>query len=435
MERERNRMLNQEGEEAAERGELKDMGKKIPIRVDKVEKHKKRIARVEKDKGGRKLRPSKRLAVIYDENFKEDNTEQEEEEKGLSLKELYLILYDVNDVFKTTWFDENGYDFLEENIVDEEYRKKLIEEQDYNDWYPLLKKTRKVMRYFQKSTYKKMQRARDESEVQYFNINWMRTRKGAYYYYNMRNEEDSEQCQRHMAKCSLGLQKTIQDLDDIAERNEREQEEIKRGRREKTSLQLYEEEIQKKIEETRRKKMKESKEGGGRIIIMTMEQKIMLVSKENQQSDPNKKKKEIGIGLDFILSHLEEPTIFPRTIMTKKLGYQRVVYSKEKALEHFIESDFIDCRINAFPPLKERATWIPDLLFIDLDLSNFKTKKSLQLELNKTLKSIKEKLANNNAHPTVLWSGNGYHIILPVYCPIELEHIQEFQEFDNPLKE
>ena len=38
----------------------------------------------------------------------------------------------------------------------------------------------------------------------------------------------------------------------------------------------------------------------------------------------------------------------------------------------------------------------------------------------------------NNAHPTVLWSGNGYHVILPVYCPIELERIQEFQEFDNP---
>ena len=207
MERECNRMLNQKEEAAAERGELKDMGKKIPIRVDKVEKHKKRIARVEKDKGGRKLRPSERLAVIYDENFKEDNTEQEEEEKGLSLKELYLILYDVNDVFKTTWFDENGYDFLKESIVDEEYRRKLIEEQDYNDWYPLLKKTRKVMRYFGKSTYKKMEKAGDESEVQYFNINWMRTRKEAYYYYNMINEEDWEQCQRHAAKCCLGLQK------------------------------------------------------------------------------------------------------------------------------------------------------------------------------------------------------------------------------------
>jgi hypothetical protein len=258
---ERNRMLNQEEEEeAAERGELKDMGKKIPIRVDKVEKHKKHIARVEKDKGGRKLRPSERLVVIYDENFKEDNTEQEEEEKGLSLKELYLILYDVNDVFKRVGFDiENGYDSLEEFIVDEEYRKKLIEEQDYNAWYPLLKKTRKVMRYFEKSTYKKMQRAGDKSEVQYFNINWMRTRKGAYYYYNMRNEEDLEQCQRHAAKCWLGLQKTIQDLHDFFERNEREEEEIKRGMREKTTSQIHREEMDKKLEEIRRKVMKESK--------------------------------------------------------------------------------------------------------------------------------------------------------------------------------
>jgi hypothetical protein len=90
--------------------------------------------------------------------------------------------------------------------------------------------------------------------------------------------------------------------------------------------------------------------------------------------DTNKNKKEIERGLDFILSHLEQPVIFPRTIMTKKLGYQRIIYSKESALEHFIESDFIDCRINAFPSLKEGATWIPELLFIDLDLSNFFSK-------------------------------------------------------------
>jgi hypothetical protein len=157
----------------------------------------------------------------------------------------------------------------------------------------------------------------------------------------------------------------------------------------------------------------------------------MLVSKEGHQIDINKKKKEIEIGLDFILSHVEEPTIFPRTTMTKKLGYQRRVYSKERALEYFVESDFIDCRINAFPLLKEGATWIPELLFIDLDLSDFTSKKSLQIALNKTLRNIKEKL-DNNAHPTILWSGNGCHIILPVYCPIELERIEEFQEFDNP---
>ena len=68
---------------------------------------------------------------------------------------------------------------------------------------------------------------------------------------------------------------------------------------------------------------------------MTMQQKIMLVSKENQQSDTNKNKKEIEIGLDFILSHLEKPIIFPRTIMTKKLGYQRKVYSKERSIRTF----------------------------------------------------------------------------------------------------
>ena len=61
--------------------------------------------------------------------------------------------------------------------------------------------------------------------------------------------------------------------------------------------------------------------------------------------------------------------------MTKKLGYQRKVYSKERALEYFIESDFIDW-INAFPLLKEGATWLPDLLFINLDLEGFESEKS-----------------------------------------------------------
>jgi hypothetical protein len=169
---------------------------------------------------------------------------------------------------------------------------------------------------------------------------------------------------------------------------------------------------------------------------MTMQQKIMLVSKENQQSDPNKKKKEIETGLDFILTHLEKPTIFPRTIMTKKLGYQRKVYSKERALEHFIESDFIDCRINAFPLLKERAMWIPEMLFIDLDRNNFKTKRGFELALYNTLKNIKEKLGNDDgAQPTVLFTGGGYHIYQPVNCPTALENIIEFQKFEKPSQE
>ena len=58
---------------------------------------------------------------------------------------------------------------------------------------------------------------------------------------------------------------------------------------------------------------------------MTIQQErvVTLASKEEDHhiDDINKeKRKEIEIGLDFILSHLEEPIIFPRTIMTKKLG-------------------------------------------------------------------------------------------------------------------
>jgi hypothetical protein len=171
---------------------------------------------------------------------------------------------------------------------------------------------------------------------------------------------------------------------------------------------------------------------------MTLQQKIVLASKESDHHhiDINKKEKELELGLDFILSHLEEPTIFPRTIMTKKLGYQRIVYSKERVLEHFIESDFIDCRINAFPSLKEGATWPPNFLFIDLDLDDFKSEKFLRLVLDKILKNIKEKLGNDDeCFPTVLETGGGYHIYQPVYCPTALENIAEFNGFDKPSEQ
>jgi hypothetical protein len=85
---------------------------------------------------------------------------------------------------------------------------------------------------------------------------------------------------------------------------------------------------------------------------------------------------EIESGLDFVLSHLEKPILFPRTIMTKKLGYQKVVYSKEEALEYFLDSELKDCRINAYPNLteyKDVPRYKPEFLFIDIDRNNFKT--------------------------------------------------------------
>ena len=60
--------------------------------------------------------------------------------------------------------------------------------------------------------------------------------------------------------------------------------------------------------------------------------------------------KKILLGLDFILHHQEGP-IFPRKIMTKELGYQVEVFSKEEApMGYFKSSNYQDCRINAYPP-------------------------------------------------------------------------------------
>lgn len=144
---------------------------------------------------------------------------------------------------------------------------------------------------------------------------------------------------------------------------------------------------------------------------------------------------EIELGLEFILSQLEEPVLFPRTIMTKRLGYQRLVYSKEEALEYFLDSELADCRINAYPNLteyKDVPRYKPNFLFLDIDRDNFKTDGKFELALYNTLKNIKEKL---QTAPTVLFTGGGYHIYQPVDIPTALENITEFQEFDKPSEQ
>ena len=127
--------------------------------------------------------------------------------------------------------------------------------------------------------------------------------------------------------------------------------------------------------------------------------------------------KNIESGLDIILSHFEEPSLFPRRISTyKSHNRQFSVSDKQEIINSFKDSNFIDCRINAFPPFthyKEVQICTPNLLFIDLDKNDFKSIITLRLALSNTLKKIKEKL-DAQSYPTVLFSGNGYHIILPV---------------------
>jgi Primase X len=141
---------------------------------------------------------------------------------------------------------------------------------------------------------------------------------------------------------------------------------------------------------------------------------------------------EIENGLNFIIEHFD-PTIlyFPRTIMTKKSNGQIVIYAKEEALQYFKESEFKDCRINAFrysSSINSIEQWIPDLLFIDIDKSDFKSDRSCKLALSNTLKNIQEKLGGN---PTVLFTGGGYHIYQPIEGIIFQNSNDIFDEFNN----
>jgi len=139
-------------------------------------------------------------------------------------------------------------------------------------------------------------------------------------------------------------------------------------------------------------------------------------------------------GLDFIIGHFEEP-IWPRTVSTHTTeGRQVLVYSKAEAIAIFKQANLLDCRINAYPCYTRvgginRQT--PNFIFIDLDSSHFTSRNALDRALRKVLKNIKEKF--NGAQATVISSGNGYHIYLPIQSSIlELESV--FAEFEEPSK-
>ena len=136
-------------------------------------------------------------------------------------------------------------------------------------------------------------------------------------------------------------------------------------------------------------------------------------------------------NINFILSHFEnQHELFPRTIMTLKTrGQRKIEYesdiqkSKEKIFEYFKKSDFIDCKINAFPfntehtivdfQVKNRTA--DSFIMIDLDLKDIENKNKGKLDkiLDETLKNLFIKF-NEESYPTVLWTGNGYHIYQPI---------------------
>jgi hypothetical protein len=134
---------------------------------------------------------------------------------------------------------------------------------------------------------------------------------------------------------------------------------------------------------------------------------------------------EFIANLDFILSHFEEP-IWPRTISTHATeGRQILAYNKDDAITRYKQSSLLDCRINAFPNYTEYRginRQAPNFLFLDLDRCAFGSEKAFNTAYSKTLRNLSDTLGAKS--PTVLWSGNGYHIYQPLEAfPLEQEQL------------
>jgi hypothetical protein len=153
------------------------------------------------------------------------------------------------------------------------------------------------------------------------------------------------------------------------------------------------------------------------------------MQKSNYEND-----QKISEGLDFILNHFEDPH-FPRTVSTRATnGKQKTVNIKDEALARFKQANYFDCRINAFPQYTEhngKNIQESNFIFIDLDRNQFKNENGLTRTLNFTLKKMKE----IDAYPTVLCTGNGFHVYQPIDGgPKVLEQYDEFKQFSDVSK-
>jgi Primase X len=137
-------------------------------------------------------------------------------------------------------------------------------------------------------------------------------------------------------------------------------------------------------------------------------------------------------GLDFILNLLDYQICqWPRTISTKVTqGKQLVVNSRAEAIARFKQANSLDCRISAYPYCRTNNNALPaNFIMIDLDGCNFGYDDyALETALRQTLSKVKRLLQYK---PTVIWSGNGYHIYIPIDVPIALENIAELSNIDQ----
>ena len=127
--------------------------------------------------------------------------------------------------------------------------------------------------------------------------------------------------------------------------------------------------------------------------------------------------------------------------MTEVSNGQIIVHSREQVMNWFERARYKDCRINAYPAFLCKAEerdyerginldiFAPNILFIDLDAKDFKSDSEFQRALRRICKTISTLLYD--VKPLIIWSGHGYHIIIPVNAKEALENYEEFTSYVN----
>jgi hypothetical protein len=141
-------------------------------------------------------------------------------------------------------------------------------------------------------------------------------------------------------------------------------------------------------------------------------------------------------GLDFLLSHFQEP-IWPRNVATAATNTkQYTVEDKARALLYYNAARKEDCRLSIYPNFERMAEMgyknlgpnhVPDMLLIDIDADDRDMDNDPNAALKITLRNIKKQL--NGAIPTVIWTGSGVHILQPLALDVALEDMPEFSRF------
>jgi hypothetical protein len=148
---------------------------------------------------------------------------------------------------------------------------------------------------------------------------------------------------------------------------------------------------------------------------------------------------QIEKNIDIILSLINPGLpLFPINVMTAKSKGQIEVKNRKEILKEFYDSNFLDCRINAYSVYcgyNGLNNTKKVMIMIDLDLSTFEKYKNPQNYLDKSLKNTINKLKQEiNSNPLILWTGGGYHIYQPIYFE-ELLVSETFNKYSQNLNQ